>query len=110
MKRVLPLLLALLLSACVADQRRQTAICTLEARNKGFSFQRGTAAERSVIVTSEGDAYIELCMAAAGYAMDFSDRRCNISLNSDLPERHYCYSPTSYVDYFRYKLERSLFE
>lgn len=106
MKSVSLLLLAALLSGCIVDQEQDTARCTLDAKNKGLNFQWGSAGERSIRFGSQAGEHVVLCMAEAGYRFVTTDPRCVAISPAPFPQQPFCYVPTSWLGYLKFRIER----
>jgi hypothetical protein len=89
--------LALLLSGCIADQKKQVAACEIDAkRTYPDKTLRGTSP------SVEMADFIQACMRTAGY--DFTCGRDDMPLSGI----YHCYRPSSKFGRWTYEIERLL--
>jgi hypothetical protein len=82
-------LLALPLTGCLADQKRQAAQCTVD----GMRIYPNVAGPE---LYTRGH-YIRRCMGAAGYEFTYADQFCQPNMYDGEDENPYCYRPADAV-------------
>ena len=96
-RALLVAVLSLLLTACMDDQKKQTAQCQLEAARIYPAEARQSDHRRHVV---------DLCMMAAGYEFSREDKQCGVSLYDD--ENPRCYRPIDGFKQFFWRIEISI--
>ena len=75
------------LSACLADQKRETARCATEGMR--------TYPHSDHAAMNDRGTYVQKCMEAAGYEWSWSDDECQPS--DFIAQNPYCYRPADFM-------------
>lgn len=96
--RWLNLLLAVALTGCLSDQKREAARCSLAGESL-----RPNIANHDIVSYAAWNQHMTHCMREAGYEFSWADVLCEPQLDS--AENPYCYEPISWVGRMSLRLE-----
>lgn len=87
--------LALFLSGCFSNQKKQLATCVLDAQKLYPDSDKAPVGQSS--------KYVETCMNAAGYEWSMHHKKCFAGLRAS--ENPYCYIPVGRFERWIYEME-----